>query len=78
MRVAESMIKGKIFQSILRLDQWLEDNNYKGYDPFDGLDYKLLRPLTLNKKFLRIALQQRIRRFPINLRPFVGIEKSLL
>jgi rhamnogalacturonyl hydrolase YesR len=69
-------VKDKIFKSILKLDHWLEKNNYKAYDPFDGLDSKLLRPLTLNNKFLRIALQQGIRRFPINLRPFVGIEKN--
>jgi rhamnogalacturonyl hydrolase YesR len=69
-------VKDKILKSIFKLDRWLEDNDYKAYDPFDGLESKLLRPLTLNKKFLRIALQQGIRRFPINLRPFVGIEKN--
>lgn len=69
-------MKDKILQSILKLDGWLEENDYKGYDPFDGLSSRLLRPFTLNNTHLRIALQQGIRRFPINLRPLVGIQKS--
>ena len=69
-------MKNKIFQSIIRLDSWLTDNNYKAYDPFDGLSSSLLRPFTFNNKYLKIALQQGIRRFPINLRPFVGIKRN--
>jgi len=68
--------KDKIFRAISRLDQWLEEHDYKGYDPFDGLSSKVLRPFTFNNSLLRIALQQGIRRFPINLRPAVGIKKS--
>ena len=37
---------------------------------------KLLRPLTFNFKFLRIVLQQGVRRFPLNIRPLVGIGTS--
>src|SRR5208283_2291253 len=58
------------------LSDWLERNDYGGYDTFDGLNAKLLRPLTFNNKFLRIALQQGVRRFPINLRPLLGIPMS--
>lgn len=62
--------------SIGRLSEWLEKNDYRGYDTFDGLSAKFLRPLTFENKFLRIALQQSVRRFPLNLRPLLGIPKS--
>ena len=71
-----SAVKVRIFDSISRLSDWLTRNDYRGYDTFDGLNAKLLRPLTFENPLLRIVLQQGIRRFPINLRPFVGIARS--
>lgn len=68
--------KGRIFDSICRLSDWLEKNDYRAYDTFDGLSSKLLRPLTFENKFLLITLQQSVRRFPINLRPMLGIAKG--
>jgi len=68
--------KLQIYESIRRLSDWLEKNDYQAYDTFDGLSSKLLRPLTFNNKFLQIALQQGVRRFPVNLRPLIGIAKS--
>jgi hypothetical protein len=69
-------LEQKIRESIDRLHGWLVDNEYKAYDPFDGLNAKLLRPLTFGNPYLRIALQQGIRRFPLNLRPWVGVRKD--
>jgi len=68
--------KDDVYGSIGRLSAWLERNDYRGYDTFDGLSAKLLRPLTFNNRFLRIALQQGVRRFPVNLRPLIGVAKS--
>jgi len=68
--------KGQIFESIEQLSRWLERNEYRGYDTFDGLNSKYLRPLTLETNFLRTVLQQGVRRFPINLRPMLGVPKS--
>jgi polysaccharide biosynthesis protein VpsJ len=65
-----------LYESMRRLSDWLENNDYRGYDTFDGLNARFLRPLTFNNKFLRIALQQGVRRFPVNLRPLIGVEKS--
>lgn len=65
-----------IFDSISLLVSWLEKNEYRGYDTFDGLSAKFLRPLAFENKYLLIALQQGVRRFPLNLRPFLGIEKG--
>jgi hypothetical protein len=67
---------GLIDESVCRLAGWLEESDYSGYDPFDGLSASLLRKLTFNNKYLRIALQQGVRRFPLNLRPLLGIPES--
>jgi polysaccharide biosynthesis protein VpsJ len=68
--------KVKIWKALVRLNDWLEKNDYRGYDTFDGLSAKFVRPLTFENKFLRIALQQTVRRFPLNLRPILGIPRA--
>lgn len=73
--VGSRTVKEELNASICRLVDWLERNDYRGYDTFDGLNAKVLRPLTFENKYLRMALQQGVRRFPINLRPVLGIEK---
>lgn len=75
-QVTTNVAKDEIYRSISQLTEWLEKNEYRGYDTFDGLNSKLLRPLTFNSSLLRTALQQGVRRFPINLRPVLGIPKS--
>jgi hypothetical protein len=70
------ILKGQICESIKRLSSWLERNEYRGYDTFDGLNARYLRLLTFETNFLRTVLQQGVRRFPINLRPILGIPKT--
>jgi hypothetical protein len=67
--------KLQVYESISRLCHWLEENDYRGYDTFDGLSSGLLRPLTFETKLLRTVLLQGVRRIPLNLRPFIGIKK---
>jgi rhamnogalacturonyl hydrolase YesR len=67
--------KDQVFASIQRLYGWLEENDYQGYDTFDGLN-AFVRPLTFETKFLRTVLQQGIRRFPLNARPLLGVHKD--
>ena len=67
--------KDQIRLSIERLSRWLEENDYRGYDTFDGLNARFLRPLTFETKFLRTVLQQGVRRLPVNMRPMLGISK---
>jgi hypothetical protein len=62
-----------IKRSLERLFGWLEDHDYRAYDTFDGLNARFVRPLTFNTPLLRIVLQQGVRRFPLNLRPLLGI-----
>src|SRR6516164_7533095 len=70
-----SMIISKtdIHKSIERLYHWLEEHDYRGYDTFDGLNSKFARPLTFDSAILRTVLLQGVRRFPLNLRPLLGI-----
>lgn len=75
-REKNSVVKSQIYDSISRLSGWLERNDYRGYDTFDGLNARFVRPFTFENKFLRTVLQQGVRRFPINLRPLLGVSKS--
>lgn len=75
-KVGHAVSKDQISDSIGRLSNWLEENDYRGYDTFDGLSAKFVRPLTFETKLLRTVLQQGVRRFPVNLRPLLGIPKS--
>ena len=62
-----------ITESIRRLEKWVEDHDYKGYEPFDGLS-SFLRPLTFGNLLAERMLQQLVRQSPVNLRPILGIK----
>jgi len=64
-------------ESIKKLDAWVQRANWRGYDTFDGLSSPLAPFLTLNQPVLKIALQQGVRRFPLNLRPLLGIKPDM-
>ena len=66
-------IKEIIKESALNVEKWVEDHDYKGYDPADGLT-SYLRPLTFGNLFLDRCLQQLVWRSPINIRPLVGVK----
>ena len=68
--------KSRIHDSIGRLFAWLESNDYEAYDTFDGLNARFVRPFTFNSKLLNTVLQQGVRRFPLNLRPLLGVRKG--
>jgi hypothetical protein len=74
-RVDHGPTKRQLLVSINKLNDWLERNDYRGYDTFDGLSASV-RPLTFETNFLRTVLQQVVRRFPLNLRPLLDIPKS--
>lgn len=52
----------------------MEELDFKGYDPYDGLASPLFRlPILRKWKLLRFLSQQFIKRFPINIRPILGV-----
>ena len=73
---SNTALKAAIYKSIEQLSHWLKENDYRGYDTFDGLNARFVRPLTFETKFLRTVLQQGVRRFPVNLRPLLGVTKE--
>ena len=65
-------MKEIIWKSLSKLGKWVEDHDYKGYEPFDGL-LSFLRPLTFGNLLLDRLLLQLVRQSPLNLRPLLGV-----
>ena len=59
--------------SIRKVEKWVEDHDYRGYEPFDGLS-SVFRPLTAGSLFADRLLMQLIRQSPVNLRPVFGVK----
>lgn len=62
-----------LLKSIQKVEDWVENHDCKGYEPFDGLS-SFLRPLTFDNLFLERLFLQLVRQSPINLRPLIGIK----
>jgi hypothetical protein len=63
-----------LLNSIEKLCSWLIKNDYKGYEPFDGLS-SYLRILTFKIWFAERVLQNLILRCPFHVRPLLGIKQ---
>ena len=67
----------KIDESFIKLKKYCENENFKGWDPYDGLNSKVFNTLYLNKvQFFRLAWIQLFKRNPINLRNLFLIDKE--
>ena len=53
----------KLLTSANSVEKWVEDHDYKGYEPFDGLSSRF-RPLTFGNLLLDRVLLQLIRQAP--------------
>jgi hypothetical protein len=71
--VVDSKTLPQMWKSLKAVGGWVEKNNYRGYEPFDGLSSPL-RALTFKNLLAERLLQQAVRQSPINLRPLVGIK----
>ncbi|MEN6559598.1 MAG: hypothetical protein ABFD52_02325 [Acidobacteriota bacterium] len=65
--------KGSLLASLRAVEKWVEDHDYKAYEPFDGLSSRL-RPLTFHNYFAERVLQQVFKRSPVNIRPLFGVK----
>lgn len=73
------MTKIKSFeQSFQELKQYCENENFSGWDPYDGLNSKLFQslPIISDSRFFRLAWIQLFKRNPINFRKIVGVAKG--
>ena len=60
------------------LQSYIISEEYRGYDPYDGLMSPLFKlPLLRSNNLLRFAFQQVFKKLPINLRALIGIKKGL-
>jgi hypothetical protein len=64
----------RLTKSAEAVQSWVERNQYRGYEPFDGLSTPL-RALTFNNLLAERILQQIVRQSPINIRPLIGIKR---
>jgi len=64
--------KELVYQSLAKVQRWVEAHDYKGYEPFDGLS-SWARPLAFGSILGDRLLMQLIRQSPINLRPLLGV-----
>jgi rhamnogalacturonyl hydrolase YesR len=67
--------QSSLIQSLDGVQRWVESQNYRGYEPFDGLSSPL-RTLTFGNLLAERLLQQLIRQSPWNLRPLLGVSKK--
>jgi hypothetical protein len=65
-------------ESLKKLISYCEQEEYKGYDPYDGLNSRLFQslPVLPKSRLPRLAWIQLFKRLPINMRPIVGIKKE--
>lgn len=64
--------------SFTKLKEYCEKEHFKGWDPFDGLNSKVLKTILPLKQSatLRLVVIQGFKRFPWNLRPVLGVPKE--
>jgi hypothetical protein len=61
-----------VYDSLKKLERWVEDHGYQAFEPFDGLSSPLTK-LTGGNLLLQRLLLQAVRQSPINIRPLIGI-----
>lgn len=60
---------------LVRTLRFAREREYTGWDYWDGTSSRLLRALPVQHKWLTIAVQEGIKRAPVNLRPLFRVEK---
>ena len=68
----------KFHDSFKSLAVYCEGQQFKGYDPYDGLNSKFFQslPLIRENRIIRLAWIQLFKRSPLNLRKLAGIKKD--
>jgi hypothetical protein len=68
----------EVFESFKILRAYCEKENFRGWDPYDGLNSLLFQhiPVLPKKRLARLIWIQLFKKLPFNLRPFLGIKKG--
>ena len=67
-----------VINSFQKLQSYCEKEQYKGWDPYDGLNSRLFNalPLIRSNRFCRLAWIQFFKRSPVNFRRITGVKKD--
>lgn len=65
-------------KSLSKLKTWCEQEEFRGWDPFDGLNSVIFQslPFASKSRLARLAWIQLFKRLPWNLRPVTGVKKD--
>jgi rhamnogalacturonyl hydrolase YesR len=68
----------EILTSFSHLRDYCEQEEFKGYDPYDGLNSRLFNaiPVVSKNRIARLAWIQTFKRSPVNLRKVTGVKKE--
>lgn len=67
----------QVLRATAKLQNYIETNKYKGYDPYDALKSPIFKlPILKKNKLIRFGTQQFLKRFPLNLRPLIFVPKG--
>ncbi|MFC7250476.1 antibiotic ABC transporter permease [Halomicroarcula sp. GCM10025324] len=64
-----------LLQVMLETLEYARERDYTGYDYFDGMSSRVLRALPVDNKWVNIAVQESIKRAPVNVRPYFLVEQ---
>jgi rhamnogalacturonyl hydrolase YesR len=68
----------KLTESLSRLRKYCEAEDFKGYDPYDGLNSRFFKaiPFISKNRIARLVWIQFFKRSPLNLRTITGVKKE--
>jgi len=72
------MTNSLLVQQFSKLVNYCENESFKGYDPFDGLNSQIFTkwPILKRSELLQLAWIQFFKRSPLNFRKIAGIRKE--
>lgn len=62
--------------TVQSLARYCERRDWKGYDPYDGLNAPLFQGPLFRSRAARLLITQSFKHLPVNLRPLVGIQQE--
>jgi hypothetical protein len=63
--------------SILSLYEYVNENGWEGYDPYDGLNSKFTSRISRRSKWIRVFFVQLNKSLPVNIRGILRIKKGI-
>jgi hypothetical protein len=71
-------MRDMVLQSLTKLEGWCEHEEFKGWDPYDGLNSGLFKsiPFVSKNRFAKLLWIQLFKRSPLNFRIISGVKKD--